>query len=183
MSAHSHLVRQPAAFTLVELLVVIAIIGILALLAVVNLQEASTRAKVSGVRSGLRVVAQGLEAYALDQGRYPPTLVPQSIILGNHLTTPIAYVGASALRDSFSTFHSDVVAYRSYANYKYFAFPEAWPDCQPLIGSWYLCSIGPDRQVGPFLASNHVGLPYDPTNGTASDGELVRTAKSPEGRY
>ena len=58
-------------FTLIELLIVIAIIAILAAIAVPNFLEAQTRAKVARVKADQRSLATGLEAYYVDNNRYP----------------------------------------------------------------------------------------------------------------
>ncbi|MDX2176456.1 MAG: prepilin-type N-terminal cleavage/methylation domain-containing protein [Candidatus Sumerlaeia bacterium] len=59
------------AFTLIELLIVVAIIAILAAIAVPNFLEAQTRAKVSRVKSDMRSLATAIEAYRVDNNRYP----------------------------------------------------------------------------------------------------------------
>ncbi len=61
----------PRAFTLIELLIVVAIIAILAAIAVPNFLEAQVRAKVSRVRSDLRTLRTGVEAYRVDHDHYP----------------------------------------------------------------------------------------------------------------
>jgi prepilin-type N-terminal cleavage/methylation domain-containing protein len=101
------------AFTLIELLIVVAIIAILAAIAVPNLLEAQTRAKVSRARNDLRVVATGVEAYAVDNNKYP--YAPDAsldldgygnlrafafITVPRGITTPVAYL-ASTLTDPF----------------------------------------------------------------------------------
>lgn len=52
-------------------------------------------------------------------------------------------------------------------------------------GAWYLSSYGPDLKAGPELPSgsnqpNSLIL-YDPTNGTVSRGDIVRTQKDAKG--
>lgn len=64
-------------FTLIELLIVVAIIAILAAIAVPNFLEAQTRSKVSRVKSDQRSLATGLEAYYVDNNRYPPCIFRQ----------------------------------------------------------------------------------------------------------
>jgi prepilin-type N-terminal cleavage/methylation domain-containing protein len=59
-------------FTLIELLIVVGIITILAAIAIPNLLEAQTRAKVSRVRADLRTLATAIEAFSGDYGA-PPT--------------------------------------------------------------------------------------------------------------
>ena len=63
--------RTKHAFTLIELLIVVAIIAILAAIAVPNFLEAQVRAKVSRVKSDMRSMATALEAYRIDNTKYP----------------------------------------------------------------------------------------------------------------
>lgn len=99
--------RQNVGFTLIELLIVVAIIAILAAIAVPNFLEAQARAKVSSSKAGLRTLETALEAYAVDNNRYPysetltalPYLPPGGfprLNLGGArcggLTSPIAYL-------------------------------------------------------------------------------------------
>ena len=65
--------RNNHAFTLIELLIVVAIIAILAGIGVSNFLEAQTRAKVAALKNDLRVVAGALEAYAVDNHKFPPS--------------------------------------------------------------------------------------------------------------
>ncbi|MGI8908002.1 MAG: type II secretion system protein [Candidatus Sumerlaeaceae bacterium] len=99
------------AFTLIELLIVVAIIAILAAIAVPNFLEAQTRAKISRVRADMRTEATAIEAYAVDENRYPPawdywpagpgrtwgtfteiSAGPFHARVPSYLTTPIAYI-------------------------------------------------------------------------------------------
>jgi general secretion pathway protein G len=58
-------------FTLVELLVVVAIIGILASIAVVNLQSALDKSKQRRTMTNIRSVATAIMAYGADLGFLP----------------------------------------------------------------------------------------------------------------
>jgi prepilin-type N-terminal cleavage/methylation domain-containing protein len=55
-----------------------------------------------------------------------------------------------------------------------------------LYGAWRMFSIGPDRSwtnspdLAGFFSPANVGLPYDPSNGTLSQGNIVRSQKEPE---
>ena len=192
-------------FTLIELLVVIGIIAILALIALPNFLEAQTRAKVARVRNDLRVVVTALELYRVDTNRYPTyhyvtntksnigfsfhvggesTNIGNSPVFNgpNPLTSPISYL---------THFPPDVFGGRGdndpaegsdfyYVNWDHAMdrFPNAiFGRLQDSQGSWRLHSPGPDR-VGPdtYIATG-VEIPYDPTNGTISSGDLVRTQK------
>ncbi len=98
------------AFTLIELLIVVAIIAILFAIAVPNFLEAQTRAKVTRVKAEMRSHATALEAYRIDNNRYPmPDDVQGGFLTSAHsprtffetkypvgLTTPIAYLTSLA---------------------------------------------------------------------------------------
>lgn len=126
------------AFTLIELLIVVAIIAILAAIAVPNFLEAQTRAKVSRAKSDLRTLAVGLEAYAVDNNKYPyitdgaageyvmPAGFPPNRTGPGGLTTPIAYL-TSALYDPFVQDQRDfgtgtMPAGKQYLHYERLAF-------------------------------------------------------------
>jgi len=188
------------AFTLIELLIVIGIIAILALIALPNMLEAQTRAKVARVKSDLRTVITGLESYAVDHNKYPTyhyvsnsksntgwsfhvggesTGVFQSPPFnGPHpLTSPVSYL---------TQFPKDVFGGRGptdpgeasdffYVNWDYgVAFASFFEPMQKRQGSWRLHSPGPD-QFGPDSDINTgENINYDPTNGTISGGDIYR---------
>jgi len=104
---------QMRGFTLIELLIVVAIIAILAAIAIPNFLQAQTRAKVSRVRSDLRVMATGMESYYADWNHYPlsggilqdtdelqyPLESPfdgqvRNRFVGFSLTTPVSYLSS-----------------------------------------------------------------------------------------
>ena len=62
---------RQAGFTLMELLVVVAIIGILATLVTVNVVGYLSRAKVEQAKSQLVQLAQGVQTFRIEKGRYP----------------------------------------------------------------------------------------------------------------
>lgn len=95
--------RQERAFMLVEGLIVLAMIAVLAAIAIPNFLERETRARLAGVRSDLRHVAQACDAYAVDSGlkMYPfgviSFITPERESanwgwLTERLTTPVAYL-------------------------------------------------------------------------------------------
>ncbi|MCC6547932.1 prepilin-type N-terminal cleavage/methylation domain-containing protein [Candidatus Sumerlaeota bacterium] len=178
--------QKKSGFTLIELLIVVAIIAILAAIAVPNFLEAQTRAKVSRVKSDLRTLATGIESYAVDWNNPPPEarngesgifaprtiegITGQSGILSVALSTPVAYLVSSDLKDVFysgagasSSVTPDVILF------SYKPYPWEWskrtigarPDTAPLLfgegnalngarfkelyGTWRIFSVGPDR--------------------------------------
>ena len=201
---------KPGGFTLIELLIVVAIIAILALIAVPNLLEAQVRAKVARVKSDLRTVATAVEAYAVDRGDYPRNFSYGAQTIPPDLTTPVPYLTTTILYDPFATNlivpgyrgpEKEYTAFYSYhrivtlAEAARFRFDSPWnpdatsidhPLCNPgafrKYGQWLLHSIGPDRvwdSQGDWLSHDTL---YDPTNGTVSFGNIVRTQLDPEGR-
>jgi prepilin-type N-terminal cleavage/methylation domain-containing protein len=209
--------RAVKGFTLIELLIVVAIIAILAAIAVPNFLEAQTRAKVSRVRADIRTVMTGLESYAVDNNKYPVprmiapinTVVRQSAAQfvpgGAHaatgggqvggLTSPIAYLSSSKLKDvfavgAFDDEHNDI----GFQNIDYWYDPgvlffevgnvadlsafdgSVGPGYfKTIYGAYKVASIGPDKD---YTGGRPI---YDPTNGTISTGDVYRTQRRPEG--
>jgi type II secretion system protein G len=85
------------AFTLIELLIVVAIIAILAAIAVPNFLEAQTRSKVSRCAADMRSIRTALEAYRVDNNKYPETDLGVANLAQPgcgmlRLTTPMAFI-------------------------------------------------------------------------------------------
>lgn len=177
-------------FTLVELLIVVAIIAVLAAIAVPNFLEALTRAKVSRVKSDLRTAATCMETYAVDNNAYPEPLLA--------LSTPIAYISNAHAPDVFASpggwFALGYVQGRTGSEQ---SFLEAFSvtgstDAQRVAmasHNYFVFSNGPDLKDEALESPNTafrdvIGAPgamlgyfYDPTNGTVSRGDILRTSK------
>ena len=192
------------AFTLIELLMVVAIVAILAAVALPNLLEAQARAKTARARSDLRTVATALETYRVDNAGYPAMRSPgfaggPPILAGSELkwwyvpdvlSTPIAFLSSAAMFCPFGG-NWDKAPYFPggiWKRYGYENIPEmidkarAWPVLQKRYrpqaldwsGDWRLECVGPDRLWNPSVL-------YDPSNGTVSGGDMIRTQKNPAG--
>ena len=85
--------RRRGGFTLVELLIVVAIIGILIAISMINYMSAIQRAKQRRTMGDQRALSSGLEAYAIDLGRYPPA---SGYALPAGLSLPTTTLGATA---------------------------------------------------------------------------------------
>lgn len=113
------------AFTLMELLVTVGIIGILAMLAMPSFELARMRSKLAVSKYNIRLVGEAMEVYRMDHGSYPQPIVgskdedPYGVIATSSLrglTTPIAYVNATALHDSFGLIEAQVSIGQAVAN-------------------------------------------------------------------
>jgi len=203
--------RHPAAllaFTLIELLIVVAIIAILAAIAVPNFLEAQTRSKASRAVADLRTVAAALEMYAVDRQHYPTMLEPgfpggvpplagsdlKWWYVPNVLSTPVAYLSNAHLLCPFGgdkarsgDFPDQIWRRYSYENIRELEakYLEGFGILQAKYapeqhaydtwGAWRILCIGPDIAWNPMV-------PYDPTNGTVSAGNLMRTQRESQVR-
>jgi type II secretion system protein G len=178
------------AFTLIELLIVVAIIAILAAIAVPNFLEAQTRAKVSRAKADIRGMGTALEAYRSDNNDYPgdfECFTGYLVALGQpgvkvwdyietlkRITTPIAYMTSLPNENPFGVakggnwsemhgyWYDGGVYWRTQmeqGNYStYFPYYKKV--------HYLIISLGPSKRFGYFL-------PYDPTNGTVSPGDIT----------
>ena len=197
-------------FTLIELLIVVAIIAILAAIAIPNFLQAQTRAKVSRAQADMRSIATALESYYVDHNAYPPdgshdipNLLGTRYFLNYTLTTPIAYMSTADLKDPFfgnaegwSPSHFTVMPWLS--NFRYTNYVQIYRENEPafsrysrIYGLWALYSRGP---VGVFSFGNSIladefgtlwtsAVPYDPTNGTVSAGDIMRCQLGPSPNF
>jgi len=173
--------RLAYAFTLIELLMVVAIIAILASIAVTNFLEAQARAKCSRAENDMRTIATALESYRIDNSRYPPT--PMSSLDDrdkrlSFLTTPISYLSAIPT-DVFVKDKPQGYAFWSANLNDAMKFSPVYaylPDEGNRKGRWALFSRAPDVDYEVAVEEGGSGLLmyYEATNGTTSNGDLMR---------
>lgn len=197
------LIRLPAnpmlrAFTLIELLIVVAIIAILAAIAVPNFLEAQTRSKISRALSDVRTLATVLELYRVDGNVYPPHaellntgvyqypavtggLTTIDLLPLTPLTSPVAYL-TSIPRDPFMSTKAGIAGLGyGYVNSRLIrdiligrGLVDSANGVLPAYGEWRLYIAGPDADRG---RDTKINVLYDVTNGTVSDGDIVRTQR------
>lgn len=164
------------AFTFVELLLVAITIAVLSASAIPNFLEARTRAQTAKNRSSLAVLQAAIESYRIDWKQYPPNATPLISSGGelSRLTTPIAFVTSVPSLD-FTPADQPYI-------YLHLApvFDIETNPWRPFLGGapreWYLAVPGPKRiyetKANPGPPPTLTYTPYDPTNGTASRGDL-----------
>lgn len=179
-------------FTLIELLIVVAIIAILAAIAVPNFLEAQVRSKVSRAKADIRSLATAVESYATDFNVLPPHTEGDATspwydprgwgLSGRWLTTPVAYITSNRIRDPFVPEGEGALAqdewWYTYQKLKQYTWTSL-PYFIEYYGEWRMCSIGPDRYFSSTKTGSNPQRPYDPTNGTVSDGNVWRSQREP----
>ena len=177
-------------FTLIELLIVVAIIAILAAIAVPNMLEARTRAKVAAATSEMRTVGVALESFRIDHSDYPSRTDMAILPSLRRLTTPIAYITEvpdDPFADTIENRYSPIdwsLAYKSRGSFirpypfDYLVRTSMVADWKPITSRpntarWALRSIGPARE--PIWLGFPDTESYDPSNGTISAGIIIMT--------
>lgn len=186
--------RNPSTrgFTLIELLIVIAIILILISIALPNFISVQIRAKVCRAQAELRTACFAIESYQADWKDYPiyngvektlPKPVPNDggpHFLPYNLTTPVRYL-ESIFEEIFrqqNQYGATGMDPLPVHPFKYFN-----KDLSPnFVGKREQAIFGKSSTphqyvvwaVGPCNTCNKGLLAYNPTNGTDSQGDLMR---------
>jgi len=177
-----------AGFTLIELLIVVAIIAILAAIAVPNFLEAQGRSKISRAKADMRTLIVGVEAYRTDNNALPPASLANRrtrITIFQRwakLTTPIAYVTSVPFDPFFAYASREIPALWGGPVYEYFerehsdlTTPPWGPDPEQIYALYFTKSFGPDRRNNDVRGTQYyTHVHYDSTNGTVSDGDIIR---------
>jgi prepilin-type N-terminal cleavage/methylation domain-containing protein len=192
--------KKDHAFTLIELLIVVAIIAILAAIAVPNFLEAQARAKVSSAKNGLRLIQTALMAYWVDWNY-------QLLRDSNDSDTPADHRGLDFTKETGQTPDVFVIAPLEFYTFRAFrplTTPVAYITSVPIdpfskimpfaydtrevnnkIHYSIVASMGPDAIAGHWLFGGSGGpsrgVPYDPSNGTKSVGDIWRILTVDEG--
>lgn len=177
-------INRRSSFTLLELLVVVALIAILAAIAIPNLMQAHTRAKVSRVISDMRVLSGAATLYRMDHNRFPPAnpdRVGSRLARQMPLVTPIAYITAP-LEDVFPCRWGQRESYYPLWDPEYLASLRRVgvvtlpPELASLTDVSLVLSRGPDGDYELDPSENpdfdYTVELYDPTNGVVSSGDI-----------
>lgn len=184
---------RPRGFTIIELMIVVSIVMILSGIALQNYQEASIRTRIAVNHSDFRTLAAGIELYRVDHNDYPrmahwgffedpafDEIEGQRVrgVMSKALSTPVAYVLNAHMVDPFMSraerapaderlyTYQNLETYRSELPASSF-----WPLAVRYYGAWRLGGVGPDQRFDHGFV-NSAQLPYDPTNGLISLGNI-----------
>lgn len=178
-------------------LIVLAMVSLLAIAATPGFRDAQIRQRLARAHADLATLSAGLEAYYVDYGIHPPdgaAPLPQGLAywyVPFMMTTPIAYV------DHIPTdaFNDDQTSPQgaAYLGYRYRCTRSTWSTeyGRPTVSAYFntllnywgeydLLSDGPDGLYGPsgggWMPSVYPSfqVPYDPTNGVDSNGDIER---------
>lgn len=200
------------AFAFVELLIVVALIAMLAIVATPRFKQAQLSSQVAQASVRMRTVSKALESYAYDHNEAYPwdgqsqiPMLPSSSYLGcdiptkfgsahlnNMLTSPVAYLTTEEINDPFmwggsvSTFRFMNIA-GTYCSSSDAGRQASGGRYKLLYGSWELVSVGPDHVINTMdptysPTAYWALIPYDPTNGMLSAGDIVVSQRSASGK-
>lgn len=191
--------RSRRAFVYVEIALTAVLIAILAAIAVPNFLEAQTRAAVSRARSDLNQLKLAIENYRLEHRAYPPNRIPGQPSPNDLavLTTPIVYLGQlpidiMTLPDRRKDLPPESAQPYHYDNALQVDPRQGLVTENNALGGGFIAAViwgwGPtfpslyahemDYNATPYTTINPGGysrlLPYEPTNGTLSSGDIYQ---------
>ncbi len=185
-----------------ELLVVIGILLVVSAIAVENITHARTMAKSARVVADFYTYRTAIESYHIDNNQIPRMrhvsfyndpnidyLYGQGVkgLIAPCLSTPIAYMANTLVVDPFmegqnlAPVDTRLYTYHDLKTYR-LKNPKSkfWPKAEEFYGTWRLGSVGPNQSFGGVAIANNAQLPYDPTNGLVSPGNIWRSQKLTE---
>lgn len=145
-------------FTLVELMTVIAILSILAVVAVPHYSKIKTRSLISTSKAQLRSLADAIETFQIDKGRYPASPYYDSKLDLKPLANNGEYIQTVDIDDPFqrpaldetlegsSTFLGSAQTNQQKSGYAYINYNDFLGNQLPEHNGVALYSIGPDRK-------------------------------------
>ncbi len=164
------------------------------------------KADIRTAATGLEAYAIDWNAYPYDGYNRVNSDKYNYWFLSDHISTPIAYLTNNIIVDPFRQHLPNTGAHYQLNNVRYTNIESTWGmkfdqlqtggtaisslygEVLEEFGGWRINGAGPDRTFGPggwegisnYPAAS-LPLPYDPTNGTVSDGDIIRTQKSSTG--
>ncbi len=172
-----------------------------------NFVDAQIRQRLARARVNLSALGAAIESYRVDYDKYPEDgsayswNYPESSYWypPYSLTTPVAYMSGDIMNDPF---REDVTPSPgwSFTRLRYTYVDMSWgtagtnptpssyyPFLKSWYGSWKISSAGPDKTFGPFYPSSEypgssypqLQIPYDPTNGLSSTGDMILSQRKP----
>ena len=185
--------------SLIECLVLVGVAAIGLTITVPKYVKSQVRSHVARAKADLAKEMVALDFYFVDHDNYPPMAdrnLYEPVYQGMHgrsstyLTTPIAYIDSLSF-DPFvpDSYYSN--AYYPYSTnvgkrYVYYnsglqvrSFGDTWNGLIEWVGLTLMYSYGPDQT--PFAGASATLMPYDPTNGIISPGNIIRCQRKEDG--
>jgi len=197
--------RKVIQYTLIGLLSIIAVAAITPnfMEAQIRQRTARAHANLATLASALETYRVDYNKYPGDGAQYCWNYpnYPYSLYWypPDTMTTPIAYISADSMRDPFREDAQFPVGYK-YKCLRYVYVDMTWgtagtrpspsiyyPFLRSWYGSWNITSVGPDTLFGPYYPTGTypgtmypiLQVPYDPTNGLDSKGDLMLSQHKP----
>ncbi|MBN1902900.1 type II secretion system protein GspG [Candidatus Sumerlaeota bacterium] len=142
----------------------LSVVAILSAIAIPNFLEAQVRSKVAKTKADMRSLTTALESYCVDFGTYPSPGTGNLKETPHTLTTPVAYM-THIPEDTFSPEKGGKIRY--YMKDNVYLLYAAGPD--------RVIDIDPETDFDPQNLEKLKEKAYDPTNGTVSSGDIIRT--------
>jgi prepilin-type N-terminal cleavage/methylation domain-containing protein len=141
--------RLPRAFTIIELMVVVTTIGILALLSLPGIRQATDRTRATATANDLRILVDSIEFYSTAQGTYPSAMSYNSLL--NEIK---AYLPATWQNGSYNWFYS------SDSNYTYVSVYNLNFTAEQSVQIDRIIDDGNIATGNLRISPNHTGLLY-----------------------